>query len=168
MKTNISALMNLIAEYEKQLHDTTYSIRGHVINTSIIELDGRENIIEDNKEVFDDELSLIEELTSKISLLKGVLYDKNNTFKLSDGRTIQTAIVDNTNLRKLKVLYESMLVFHNTKKRVSEVNFSYFESKVVNYDINTIKSRIKEIDSKIQETDFEISKLNSLEFEISL
>lgn len=168
MKTNISALMNLIAEYEKQLHDATYSIRGHVINTSIIELDGRENIIEDNKEVFDDELALIEELTSKISLLKGILYDKNNTFKLSDGRTIQTAIVDNTNLRKLKALYESMLVYRNTKKRVSEVNFSYFESKVVNYDINDIKARIREIDSKVQETDFEISKLNSLEFEISL
>lgn len=168
MKTNISALMNLIAEYEKQLHDATYSIRGHVLNTSIIELDGRENIIEDNKDVFDDELSLIEELTNKISLLKGVLYDKNNTFKLSDGRTIQTAIVDNTNLRKLKGLYESMLIYRNTKKRVSEVNYSYFESKVVNYDVNHINTRIKEIDSKVQETDFEISKLNSLEFEISL
>ena len=168
MKTNITQLMNLIAEYERQLQDSSYSIRGHVINTSIIELDGKENIFEDNKEVFNDELTMIEELSYKISLLKGVLYDKNNTFKLSDGRTIQTAIVENNNLRKLKSIYESIIIYRNSKKRVSEINFPYFECKVVNYDLKDIKSKIDEIDSKLQQTDFEISKLNCLEFEISL
>ena len=133
-----------------------------------IELDGKENIIEDNKEVFNDELTMIEELSYKISLLKGVLYDKNNTFKLSDGRTIQTAIVENNNLRKLKSIYESIIIYRNSKKRVSEINFPYFECKVVNYDLKDIRSKIDEIDSKLQQTDFEISKLNCLEFEISL
>ena len=168
MKTNITQLMNLISEYERQLQDVGYDIRSHVINTSIIELDGKVNIVEDNKEVFNDQLEVIEELSNKISLLKGILYEKNNTFKLSDGRTIQTAIVENTVLRRLKSIYESIIVFRNSKKRVSEINFPYFECKEVNYDSNDIKSKINEIDSKLQQTDFEISKLNSLEFEISL
>ena len=168
MKTNITQLMNLISEYERQLQDVGYDIRSHIINTSIIELDGKVNIVEDNKEVFNDQLEIIEELSNKISLLKGILYEKNNTFKLSDGRTIQTAIVENTVLRRLKSIYESIIVFRNSKKRVSEINFPYFECKEVNYDLNDIKSKINEIDSKLQQTDFEISKLNSLEFEISL
>ena len=115
MKTNITQLMNLISEYERQLQDVGYDIRSHVINTSIIELDGKVNIVEDNKEVFNDQLEIIEELSNKISLLKGILYEKNNTFKLSDGRTIQTAIVENTVLRRLKSIYESIIVFRNSK-----------------------------------------------------
>ena len=93
-------------------------------------------------------------------------YEKNNEFKLSDGRTIQQAIVDNTNLRKLKTTYENLLLLKNTKKRVTEVNNSYFESKTLNFDQNKLKKRLEEIDSEIQKTDFEISKLNSVEFSI--
>ena len=95
-----------------------------------------------------------------------ILYTKNNEFKLSDGRTIQQAIVDNTYLRKLKTTYEQLLVFQNSKKRVTEVNNSYFECKTVNFNSNEIRTKIEKIDNQIQKTDFEISKLNSIEFEI--
>ena len=41
-----------------------------------------------------------EDILKKISKLKATLYEKNNSFKLSDGRTIQDAIIDNTYLRR--------------------------------------------------------------------
>lgn len=109
MKTNISALMNLISETEKILNSKVYSIEDYALNISIEELDGRVNLIEDNKEEFDLNLEDIEKTSKELSKLKAILYEKNNEFKLSDGRTIQEAIVDNTNLRKLKTTYENLL-----------------------------------------------------------
>lgn len=166
MKTNISALMNLISEVEKNLSSKIYSIEDYALNISIEELDGKVNLVEDNKEIFNLNLEEIEKASKELSKLKAILYEKNNEFKLSDGRTIQQAIVDNTNLRKLKTTYENLLLLKNTKKRVTEVNNSYFESKTLNFDQSKLKKRLEEIDSEIQKTDFEISKLNSLEFSI--
>ena len=56
----------------------------------------------------------------------------------------------------------------NSKKRVTEVNNSYFECKTVNFDSKQLRERLEEIDNEIQKTDFEISKLNSIEFDIDL
>lgn len=166
MKTNISALMNLISETEKILNAKVYSIEDYALNISIEELDGKVNLVEDNKEIFNLNLKEIEKASKELSSLKAILYEKNNEFKLSDGRTIQQAIVDNTNLRKLKTTYENLLTLKKTKKRVTEVNNSYFESKTLNFDRKKLKKRLEEIDSEIQKTDFEISKLNSVEFSI--
>jgi len=166
MKTNISALMSLISEEERYLNSRIYTIKGYAMNTSVEELDGKVNVIEDNKEVFELDLKEIERSAKELSRLKATLYEKNNQFKLSDGRSIQQAIVDNTNLRKLKSSYEQLLLLKNSKKRVTEVNNSYFECKTVNFDSRQITERLKKIDNEIQKTDFEISKLNSVEFEI--
>ena len=166
MKTNISALMNLIAQEEKNLNNKSYSLVTYAKNTSVVELDDRVNIIEDFKEEFDLNFAEVERITKELSNLKTILYTKNNEFKLSDGRTIQQAIIDNTYLRKLKTTYEQLLVFQNSKKRVTEVNNSYFECKTVNFNSNEIRTKIEKIDNQIQKTDFEISKLNSIEFEI--
>ena len=166
MKTNISALMSLIAEEEKNFNNKCYTIREYSLNTSIEELDGRVNIIEDNKESFDSDLKDLEKSNENLSRLKAILYEKNNSFKLSDGRSIQQAIVDNSNLRKLKSCYENLLLAKNTKKRFTEVNNSYFECKIINFNPDELKLRLEEIDSSIQKTDFEISKLKSIEFEI--
>ena len=166
MKTNISALMNLISEEEKNINNIGYTINEYAINTSVEELDGRLNVIEDNKEAFDLDLDGIEKSVRELSRLKTILYEKNNQFKLNDGRSIQQAIVDNTNLRKLKTTYEELLLLKNSKKRVTEVNNSYFECKTVNFDAKKLRARLEEINNEIQKTDFEISKLNSLEFEI--
>lgn len=166
MKTNISALMNLISIEEKNINTISYTIKGYAINTSVEELDGRINIIEDNKEEFNLDLKEMERSTKELSKLKSILYEKNNQFKLNDGRSIQEAIVDNTNLRRIKTTYEQLLLLKNSKKRVTEVNNSYFECKTVNYDSKQLRKRIEEINNEIQKTDFEISKLNSIEFEI--
>ena len=166
MKTNISALMSLISEEERYLSNRTYNIKGYAMNTSVEELDGRVNVVEDNKEAFDQCFDEIEKGTKELSRLKTILYQKNNEFKLSDGRSIQQAIVDNTNLRKLKSTYEQLLLLKNSKKRVTEVHNSYFECRTVNFDSKQLKKRLEEIDSEIQKTDFEISRLNSVEFKI--
>ena len=166
MKTNNSALMNLISIEEKNINTISYTIKGYAINTSVEELDGRINIIEDNKEEFNLDLKEMERSTKELSKLKSILYEKNNQFKLNDGRSIQEAIVDNTNLRRIKTTYEQLLLLKNSKKRVTEVNNSYFECKTVNYDSKQLRKRIEEINNEIQKTDFEISKLNSIEFEI--
>ena len=166
MKTNISALMSLISEEERYLNSRLYTIKEYAINTSVEELDGKINIIEDNKEEFERDLKELERSSSELSKLKTILYEKNNKLKLSDNRNIQQAIVDNNNLRKLKSLYEQLLLLKNTKKRVTEVNNSYFECKTLNFDSKQIRERLEEIEKKIQNTDFEISKLNSIEFEV--
>ena len=68
----------------------------------------------------------------------------------------------------MKSLYSSLLNKRASKRRVTAVNNSYFECKTLNYDIEKIKNENELIKKKIQETDFEISKLNSIEFEVNI
>jgi hypothetical protein len=166
MKTNLSALMNLIEEDEKQYSAYDFGIINYVFNTTIQELDGKKNVIEDNKKEFTFQLSELERLAKEIASYKRILYQKNNSFKLSDGRTIQEAISDNTKARRLKESLGDLLNIKSKTTRVTEVNNSYFEIKEVNYNSDKIKTQIKELDDSIQKTDFEISKLNSIEFKI--
>lgn len=168
MKINLSSLMCLIDENEKQYSSLFFALKKHVLNTSIQELNGTTNIVEDNKKDFQEELTEVERLSKEISKLKSILYEKNNSFKLTDGRTIQAAIVENSNLRKLKDNLQSLLNYRNLKQRVTEVNNSYFQIQEINYDQEEIKSQIQQLDEKIRNTDFEISKLNSIEFDIDL
>ena len=168
MKINISGLMNIIAEEERKFNALSNSLRTNIYSTSIQELNGTINVIDDYKDEFNRDLEDYSNTMERISKLKAILYSKNNNFKLSDERTIQEAIIDNANLRKMKATYEMLINFRDNKRRVTEVNNSYFECKSLNYDINKIKEELKIIDSKIQETDFEISKLNSIEFEIDI
>lgn len=144
------------------------NVNEYAYNTSIQELDGKVNVIEDYTEDFKKTFEEYKNTRIKITKIKSIIYEKNNTFKLPDGRTIQEAIVDNTNLRKMKSLYSSLLNKRNSKRRVTEVNNSYFECKTLNYDIEKIKNENELIEKKIQDTDFEISKLNSIEFEINI
>ena len=168
MKINLSSLMCLIDESEKQYYFLLSSLKKHVFNTSIQELNGTTNIIEDNKKDFQEEATEVERLSKQITKLKTILYEKNNFFKLTDGRTIQSAIVENSNLRKLKDNLQSLLHYRNSKQRITEVNNSYFQIEEINYNPERIKSQIEQLDEKIRNTDFEISKLNSIEFDINL
>lgn len=168
MKINLSSLMCLIDEDEKQYLSLFFALKKHVLNTSIQELNGTTNIVEDNKKDFQEELAEIGRLSKEITKLKSILYEKNNYFKLTDGRTIQAAIVENSNLRKLKDNLQALLNYRNLKQRVTEVNNSYFQIQEINYNQEEIKSQIQQLDDKIHNTDFEISKLNSIEFEIDL
>ena len=166
MKINLSSLMCLIDKQEKKYSSMFFSMKKHVFNTSVQELSGVVNVIEDNKKDFEEELLEVQNLSNEIIKLKSILYEKNNTFKLSDGRSIQAAIVENSNLRKLKDNFELLLNYRNSKQRFTEVNNSYFQIQEINYNQDEIKSRIQQLDNRIRSTDFEISKLNSIEFEI--
>ena len=168
MKINLSSLMGLINEYENEYDSLFFSIKKHVFNLTIQELNGTKNIIEDNKSDFELEYSELEKLSKTISNLKSILYERNNSLKLSDGRNIQTAIVENANLRKLKNNLQSLLNFRNSKQRITEVNNSYFQIQDINYDPDAVKSKILDLEQKIRQTDFEISKLNSIEFDITI
>lgn len=168
MKLNISSLMNIISIEENKLSNYNSYLLTRVYSTSILELNGNVNVIENYKDEFNDTLEELIETVNKITKLKTILYEKNNLFKLSDGRTIQDAITQNTYLRRVKFIYDSILAYRDVTKRVTEVNNSYFEVKKVNFDVDDIKKKQEEISKIIQDTDFEISKLNSIEFEIDI
>ena len=168
MKLNISSLMNIISIEENKLSNYNSYLLTRVYSTSILELNGNVNVIENYKDEFNDTLEELIETVNKITKLKTILYEKNNLFKLSDGRTIQDAITQNTYLRRVKFIYDSILAYRDVTKRVTEVNNSYFEVKKVNFDVDDIKKKQEEISKIIQDTDFEISKLKSIEFEIDI
>lgn len=48
------------------------------------------------------------------------------------------------------------------------MNNSYFECKTVNFDQVKLRKEYEALEAKIQDTDFEISKLNSIEFEADI
>ena len=166
MKINLTTLMNKINEEEENFNTLMSNIRLHIYSTSIKELDGSETILEDYKKDFTEELQNLKNTYELLTKLKKIQFEKNNTYKLNDGRTIQQAISDNNYLRKLKNSYNSIVNNRSTKARVTEVNNSYFECHNLNYDSKYIQKEIDEITKKIETTDFEISKLNSIEFEI--
>ena len=76
MKINLSSLMSLIEEKEKQYISLFYSLREHVFNTTIQELNGTTNIIEDNKKDFQEEYLEVQKLTKEITSLKTILKKK--------------------------------------------------------------------------------------------
>ena len=132
MKINLSSLMCLIDENEKQYSSLFFALKKHVLNTSIQELNGTINVVDDNKKDFQEELAEVKRLSKEITKFKSILYEKNNSFKLSDGRTIQSAIVENSNLRKLKDNLQTLLNYRNLKQRITEVNNSYFQIQEIN------------------------------------
>ena len=168
MKTNITNLMSIVGEEEKKFNENISNLATLAITSSIQELDGRVNVTEDTKEDFEETFNECTKSQSKLTKIKSIIYAKNNEFKLSDGRTIQEAIVDNTNLRKMKEVYKSLITLRNSKERVTEVHNSYFNCKTINFNMKDLKKEYEELENRIQKTDFEISKLNSIEFEIEL
>ena len=115
--------------------------------------------------VLAEELKSLETSYQLLTKLKKFQFIKNNSLKLNDGRTIQQAISDNNYLRKLKNFYNSIVNNRSTKQRITEVNNSYFECRNLNYDVKEIRNKIEKITQEIETTEFEISKLNSIEFD---
>lgn len=168
MNTNISNLMNIVAEDERNLNMILRNIRVHAYNITTKELDGTENIIEDCKEEFDSEYDEYFKLLDKISSMKKIIYIKNNELRLPNGNTIQDALVEVNALRKkLNILLE-FSECKSINRRITEVNNSYFEYKTLNFDAKKIKNEAKKIEEEIRNIEFEISKLNSIEFEIEI
>ena len=165
MKLNLTTLMSKINEEESNLNTFMTNIKEHLYSTSIKELDGSETVLENYKQDLDEELKSLETSYQLLTKLKKFQFIKNNSLKLNDGRTIQQAISDNNYLRKLKNFYNSIVNNRSTKQRITEVNNSYFECRNLNYDVKEIRNKIEKITQEIETTEFEISKLNSIEFD---
>ena len=165
MKLNLTTLMSKINEEESNLNTLMTNIKEHLYSTSIKELDGSETVLENYKQDLDEKLKSLETSYQLLTKLKKFQFIKNNSLKLNDGRTIQQAISDNNYLRKLKNFYNSIVNNRSTKQRITEVNNSYFECRNLNYDVKEIRNKIEKITQEIETTEFEISKLNSIEFD---
>lgn len=157
--------MSKINEEESNLNTLMTNIKEHLYSTSIKELDGSETVLENYKQDLDEELKSLETSYQLLTKLKKFQFIRNNSLKLNDGRTIQQAISDNNYLRKLKNFYNSIVNNRSTKQRITEVNNSYFECRNLNYDVKEIRNKIEKITQEIETTEFEISKLNSIEFD---
>lgn len=166
MKTNIQALIKLITKEEEVLDYLLANLRNHLFNISIEELDGRCRIIEDYKSDFEEELKELDKLIRKIVYHKNILFEKKNTFKLKDGRTIQQAIADNMYLQRHKTFFENIVDSRSTKKWGIDVNGTYFESYDLIFSPKVIKKRLQEINERIETTENEIAKLKLIEFTI--
>ena len=88
MKLNLTTLMSKINEEEENLNNLMSNIRLHIFSTSIKELDGSETILEDYKSDLTEELKNLEETYELLTKLKKLQFEKNNSYKLDDGRTI--------------------------------------------------------------------------------
>ena len=79
MTTNIAGLMTLIKDKEEKLVKLNESIMLHATNRRIVELSGKENMMEDYQEDFNLEMEEYSKTLNDISYLKSVLYEKNNS-----------------------------------------------------------------------------------------
>ena len=80
MKINISGLMSMISEYDKQINALSFKIKNEVYSVSIQELNGTVNVIDENKENFTRNMTELEDKIFKLTQLKTILYKKNNSF----------------------------------------------------------------------------------------
>jgi len=168
MKTNLANLMNMVSEFDRTFNMVDGNLRSHIYTTTVEELDGRKTIVEDFREDFKNEFIEYNELFEKIQKAKQIIARKNNELKLPDGNTIADTLITINLLRKKMYLIESLLSEKSSKRRVTEVNNSYFEAKEVNFDANAMKEVYDKIQTEIQNLEFEISKLNSKEFEAEI
>lgn len=76
MKLNISSLMNIISIEENKLSNYNSYLLTRVYSTSILELNGNVNVIENYKDEFNDTLEELIETVNKITKLKTILYEK--------------------------------------------------------------------------------------------
>lgn len=167
MKTNLIDLMSRISQLERDYNEILFELRSQNMNIKIIELDGSYQMLEEYPN-FEDKLEECEEIRNKITILKGILFERNNSLKLKNGDTIQKALIDIQNKRKELDLLRVLSKQNPSKRRTSETNNSYFTSKELAYDKVKITEKEQTLLKEIQDTEYEISQLNSIEFEIEL
>lgn len=166
MKTNLVDLISQVSQLEKDYSELKYRLINHSMNTRIIELNGDSQMLDEYLD-FNDDFRKFFEIEKEITKLKGIIFEKNNSLKLNNGYTIQQALVDIKNKRTALDLIEYLANQTPYKKRTSETNNSYFTSKELNYDKNTMISLREDLRNQIQQMELEISQLNSEMFDIN-
>ena len=74
MVTNLASLMSIVSEEEKQFSGYGWSLKSFAFNTSIQELDGRENLTENYKKDFEKYYDELNKAQEKIIKIKKVIY----------------------------------------------------------------------------------------------
>lgn len=165
MRTNLVDIMSRISQLESEVTQLEYNLGRNSMTIKTIELNGTEQILKEYPE-WDKDFEEYQNKLEEITGLKSVLFKKNNSLTLSNGLTIQASLADITNKKKLLDLVERLINQNPSKVRNTEVNNSYFKSEELAYDKEKMKKLQKELKEDIQKIEFEISGLNSQEFEI--
>lgn len=165
MKTNLVDLMSQVSKLEREVSSEGYELLNHSMKTTIIELDGHEQVLSEYPE-FEDEFDKFEDDLNELSYLKGVIFEKNNSLRLKNGDTIQKTLSIIQNKRKLLEIVEALSKKTPYKGRTSETNNSYFTSKELSYDKEKMIKIKEETEQDIKELELEISQLNAEIFEI--
>lgn len=167
MITNLTDLTSRIQNTEREANTLYYSLKSNNINTKAIELDGREQVLEEYPAFEQDYYDYMTKL-SLLSRLKAIKSEKNNSMKLPNGMSIQAAIVEISNKKKQLVLLMELLSLNPSKRRITEVNNSYFLSKELAFDKAQMQEEYNRVQREIDDLEFEIGKLNSETFEVEL
>lgn len=168
MVTNLIKLMSLIKEQEKDFQEKCVLLTIYSKNKTAIEVNSpsHKESLEFNSADFQETLDEISRLEEEIIKNKSILFERNNSLKLPNGKTIQSAInvisIKKTLLKNLEYIKDIKI----TKERITEVNNSYYIQTEPSFDTFSINNKIEQLKQEIIDTEFEISKLNSIEFEI--
>lgn len=165
MKTNVSNIMNEIKKDQEELSNIEYYVRRNNVMKVAIELTGNEMILEEVED-FNDKMERADYLVNRISYLKSVMSKRNNETILSNGMSAAGNLDLLSKLRARVETYQELLQVKETKRRVTEVNNSYYLHSVPVFDRNEIESKKIDTERQIQQIELEISKANSVEFDI--
>jgi hypothetical protein len=159
----LSELRLIIMDTEKELNDKLYNLQGNSTIAKIKELNGHEEILSRDYD-FDKELEDTIEITDRLAELRANLALANNTTKIDDTDSIQSAISKLQEKRKLLNKIEFILNTSKEKKqRKSDGGFSngspaYYEEISLNFDSeelkkfrDSLKEELNILEVKIQE-----------------
>ena len=165
MKTNLTNIMSEVKKYQDELSEIEYYLKGNNVIKSTIELNGNEMTLE-KVEDFDEKMKRADYLVNRIAYLKSVLAEKNSNEILSNDLSVAGNLDLLAKLRIRVETYQRLLSIKETKKRITEVNNSYYLHSLPVFDKKEIEEKKKETEDIIQSIELEISKVNSIEFEI--
>lgn len=165
MKTNLSNVMIEVKKDQDELSEIEYYLKGNNTNRSTIELSGNEVILE-KVEDFNDKMNRADYLVDRIAYLKSVIAEKNSEAILFNNLSVAGNLDLLAKLRMRIETYQRLLSIKETKKRVAEVNNSYYLHSVPVFNREEIETKKKSTEVLIQSIELAISKANSIEFEI--
>lgn len=165
MKTNLLNVMIEVKKDQDELSEIEYYLKGNNTNRSTIELSGNEVILE-KVEDFNDKMNRADYLVDRIAYLKSVIAEKNSEAILFNNLSVAGNLDLLAKLRMRIETYQRLLSIKETKKRVAEVNNSYYLHSVPVFNREEIETKKKSTEVLIQSIELAISKANSIEFEI--
>ena len=165
MKTNMIDLMSKIKQMQNDITELGLELKLNSTNEKIIELNGSEQILKENKD-FDMKFNQYISLLEKVSKFQGIVATRNAMLKLKNGMSIQEALIRVKNLRTEFDIVKALASRKPYKKRTTETTNSYFTATELAYDKEIMINKREDLITEIQELEFEISQLNSQEFEV--